>query len=54
MTTLAGPFSPGSSSIVIERSRKVRIVCTFVRRCSVTSETVNSLRPGAKASGSRI
>ena len=40
MTTLAGPFSPGASRAVIERSRKARIVCTFVRRCSVTSRHV--------------
>jgi hypothetical protein len=54
MTTFAGSFSSEDSSTVISRSRKARIVCTFVRRCSVTSETVNSLRPGAKARGSKI
>ena len=34
--------------MVIVRSRKARMVSALVRRCSVTSLTVNSLRPGRK------
>ena len=54
MTTRPARPSSSGSSIVIERSRKARIVAALVRRCSVTSLTVKALRPGAKAKGSRI
>ena len=54
ITTRPGRSSPSGSLMVIERSRKARMVSTLVRRCSVIAETVNSLWPAANARGSRI
>ncbi len=54
ITTLPGASLVSGSSMRIVRSRKAQIVSALVRRCSVISETVNTLGSAASTSGNRI